>query len=118
MITPKGQAKLLDFGLSKLLQPAGSMTTADTLGQTGGVARTVPYMAPAQLQGENVDARSDLFSFGTVLYEMATGRRPFREETLTRLTDAILHQTVVSPRALNARISPELEQERRAPLGG
>jgi eukaryotic-like serine/threonine-protein kinase len=109
MITPKGQVKLLDFGLSKLLQPPGSMTTAETLGQTAGAAGTVPYMAPEQLQGENVDARSDFFSLGAVLYEMATGRRPFREETLTRLTDAILHQTAVSPRALNPRISPELE---------
>ena len=110
MITPKGQVKLLDFGLAKYLRPAGGMTTADTLGETAGVAGTVPYMAPEQLQGEELNARSDFFSFGAVLYEMATGRRPFQEQTLTRLTDAILHQVPVSPRALNARVSPELER--------
>jgi len=110
MITPKGQVKLLDFGLAKVVQPVAAMTTADTLNETVEVAGTVPYMAPEQLQGESVDARSDFFSFGAVLYEMATGQRPFREKTLTRLTDAILHQASVSPRALNARISPELER--------
>ncbi len=110
MITPKGQVKLLDFGLAKVVQPVGAMTTADTLNETVEVAGTVPYMAPEQLQGEGVDARSDFFSFGAVLFEMSTGQRPFRENTLTRLTDAILHQAPVSPRALNARISPELER--------
>jgi eukaryotic-like serine/threonine-protein kinase len=110
MITPKGQVKLLDFGLAKLLRPAGGMTTLETLSETAGLAGTAPYMAPEQLRGDVVDARSDIFSLGTVLYEMGTGQRPFKEETFARLTDAILHQTVVSPRALNARISPELEQ--------
>jgi eukaryotic-like serine/threonine-protein kinase len=110
MVTPKGQVKLLDFGLATLFEPIGTMTTAETLARTAGVAGTMPYMAPEQLQGENPDRRSDFFSFGAVLYEMATEQRPFREETVARLTEAILHQSPVSPRTLNTRISPELEQ--------
>jgi serine/threonine protein kinase/tetratricopeptide (TPR) repeat protein len=110
MVTPKGHVKLLDFGLAQLLKPTGAMPVADTFTETALVAGTLPYMAPEQLQGEGVDARSDLFSFGAVLYEMATGWRAFKEKTQTRLTDAILHQVPVSPRALNSRISPELER--------
>lgn len=110
MVTPKGQVKLLDFGLATLLRPVGIATTAQTLLQTAGVSGTVPYMAPEQLQGESPDARSDIFSFGTVLYEMATGKRPFREDTVAQLTDAILHRPVVGPRTINSRISPEIEQ--------
>jgi serine/threonine-protein kinase len=110
MVTAKGRVKVLDFGLAKLLRATPNMTTADTLNQTKGVAGTLPYMAPEQLQGEPVDARSDIFSCGTVLYELATGQRPFREAILSRLTDAILHQPPVSPRALNPRISLELER--------
>ncbi len=110
MVTPKGRAKVLDFGLAKLLRPVGNMTTAETLSETKGVAGTLLYMAPEQLQGEPVDARSDIFSFGVVLYEMATGQRPFREALTSRLTDAILHQSPVPPRALNPRTSPGLER--------
>jgi len=110
MVTPKGRVKVLDFGLAKLLRATPNMTTADTLNQTKGVAGTLPYMAPEQLQGEPVDARSDIFSCGTVLYELATGQRPFREAILSRLTDAILHQPPVSLRALNPRISLDLER--------
>jgi eukaryotic-like serine/threonine-protein kinase len=84
--------------------------TAETLNHTKEVAGTLPYMAPEQLQGDPVDARSDIFSFGVVLYELATGQRPFREIILSRLTDAILHQQPVPTRALNPRISPELER--------
>src|SRR5215469_394380 len=110
MISPKGQVKLLDFGLAKLLRPLGGMTTLETLSETAGLAGTAPYMSPEQLQGEDVDARSDIFSLGVVLYEMATRRRPFSEPTLTRVTEAILHQVPVSPRALNARLTPEFER--------
>jgi len=110
MVTPRGRVKVLDFGLAVLVRPAGSVMSADTLSRTAGVAGTLPYMAPEQLQGERVDARSDIFSIGVVLYEMATGQRPFREEITSRLTDAILHQHPVSPRALNPRISSELER--------
>jgi eukaryotic-like serine/threonine-protein kinase len=110
MVTPKDRVKLLDFGLAKLLRPVASMTTADTLSETQGVSGTLPYMAPEQLRGELAESRSDIFSFGSVLYEMATRRRPFRETIPSRLTDAILHQPAVAPRALNPRTSPELER--------
>ncbi|HMD31275.1 MAG TPA: protein kinase [Candidatus Acidoferrales bacterium] len=110
MVTPKGRVKVLDFGLAKLARPMGGMTTADTLSEVEGAPGTLPYMAPEQLQGEPADARSDIFSFGAVLYEMATGRRPFREEMASRLTDAILHQAPVAPRAMNPRTTLELER--------
>jgi eukaryotic-like serine/threonine-protein kinase len=110
MVTPKGRVKVLDFGLARLFHPAGEMTTAETLSATRGIAGTLPYMSPEQLQGEQPDPRSDIFSLGGVLYEIATGQRPFPETISSRLTDAIMHQVPVSPRALNSRISPELER--------
>jgi TolB-like protein/Tfp pilus assembly protein PilF/predicted Ser/Thr protein kinase len=110
LVNAKGRAKVLDFGLAKLLRPASNAAITQSAGETRGVAGTLPYMAPEQLRGEPVEARSDIFSFGAVLYEMATGQRPFREELSSRLTDAILHQPPVPPRAINARLSPELER--------
>ncbi len=109
LLTPKGQAKVLDFGLAKLLRPVSS-TTTESFTETQATAGTLPYMAPEQLRGETADARTDLFAAGIVLYEMSTGQRPFREAIVSRLTDAILHQPPVPPRALNARISSELER--------
>ena len=108
-LTEKGQAKVLDFGLAKLLRPRDE-TTADNLSSTQGAAGTLPYMSPEQLRGEQVDARSDIYTIGAVLYEMATYRRAFSEPLASRLIDAVLHQTPVPPRALNPRISPELER--------
>src|SRR5580692_8365632 len=70
-ITAKGQAKVLDFGLAKLLRPA-SVASTDTITDTQAIVGTLPYMSPEQLQGEAVDARSDIFTIGAVLYEMAT----------------------------------------------
>src|SRR3989449_1281036 len=110
LVTPKGQAKVLDFGLAKLLRPESEISTSDELSSTAALAGTLPYMSPERLRGEPADARSDIYGAGAVLYEMATGQRPFREELATRLADAILHQPPVSPRALNARVSPELER--------
>jgi len=66
-------------------------------------------MAPEQLRGETPDARADIYSLGCVFYEMATGRRAFLEDSAPRLTDAILHQAPVGPRAVNSRVSPQLE---------
>src|SRR6266566_9675307 len=77
-LTEKGQAKVLDFGLAKLLRPRDE-TTADNLSSTQGAAGTLPYMSPEQLRGEQVDARSDIYTIGAVLYEMATYRRAFSE---------------------------------------
>jgi len=107
-ITGKGRAKILDFGLAKLLRPVAEATT-DTLTDSQAAAGTLPYMPPEQLVGEPVDARADIYTIGAVLYEMATGRRAFREEQTSRLIDAILHQPPVAPRALNPRLSAELE---------
>lgn len=108
-ITAKGQAKVLDFGLAKLLHPAGVAST-DTVTDTQAIVGTLPYMSPEQLQGEAVDARSDIFTIGAVLYEMATNCRAFGERLPSRLVDTILHETPVTPRALNRRISAGLER--------
>jgi eukaryotic-like serine/threonine-protein kinase len=111
MVTAKGRVKVLDFGLAKLLRPGSSATAADTASDTQlGVSGTLPYMAPEQLREEVVDQRSDIFALGAVLYEMATGQRPFPETNSSRLTDAILNHAPVAPRALNPRVSPELER--------
>ncbi|HEU4401971.1 MAG TPA: protein kinase, partial [Candidatus Polarisedimenticolia bacterium] len=110
LVTPKGQVKVLDFGLARLMPRAEEASRAETMSQTQAVVGTLPYMAPEQLRSEDVDARTDLFALGAVLYEMATGKRPFREETSPRLTDAILHQEPVPPRALNATVSSEMER--------
>ncbi|HEV2490150.1 MAG TPA: protein kinase [Candidatus Acidoferrales bacterium] len=110
IVTPKGRAKILDFGLAKLLQPAAEKDLTRSLGETQSAAGTLPYMSPEQLRGDPADSRSDIFSFGAVLYEMATARRAFDEENSSRLIDAILNQPPVAPRAVNGRISPELER--------
>ncbi|MGD0011566.1 MAG: protein kinase, partial [Terriglobia bacterium] len=113
-VTPDGRLKILDFGIAKSLRVTRESSKYDvtTESATGdqAVAGTLPYMAPEQLRSEPADARSDLYSAGAVLYEMATGQRAFRDGVAPRLTDAILHQAVVPPRAVNARISPELER--------
>jgi eukaryotic-like serine/threonine-protein kinase len=108
-ITARGQAKVLDFGLAKLLHQV-SEVTSDTASDTQAGAGTLPYMPPEQLQGESVDARADIYTIGAVLYEMATNFKAFRQEVPSRLIEAILHQPPVPPRALNSRISLELEQ--------
>ena len=108
-ITERGQAKVLDFGLAKLL-PQVNELTSDTLSDTQAGAGTLPYMPPEQLQGEPVDARADIYTIGAVLYEMATDIRAFPGELPSRVIDAILHHPPVPPRALNSRISPELER--------
>jgi eukaryotic-like serine/threonine-protein kinase len=109
-ITERGQAKVLDFGLAKLLPKINELTASDTLTDTQAGAGTLPYMPPEQLQGESVDARADIYTIGAVLYEMATDRRAFPEALPSRVINAILHHPPVPPRALNSRISPELER--------
>jgi serine/threonine-protein kinase len=113
-ITLDGRLKILDFGIAKTLRVSREtskhdVTTDSTTGDKA-LMGTLPYMAPEQLRSEPADGRSDLFAAGAVLYEMATGQRAFRDEVGPRLTDAILHQPAVPPRAMNARISPELER--------
>jgi len=112
-INSKGQVKVLDFGLAKFFDPAHGGLKAETLTQSvddSHLMGTLPYMAPEQVSGEHIDARTDIYGLGVVLYEMATQKRPFRDESTPRLFDSILHQAVVAPRALNPHISPELER--------
>jgi tetratricopeptide (TPR) repeat protein len=94
MVSDDDRVKVLDFGLAKLCevdtQPVGPESTLQTLTQAGGLMGTVPYMSPEQVQGLPVDHRTDIFSFGIVLYEMATGRRPFRGDTGAYLMSSIL----------------------------
>ncbi|MFN7982654.1 MAG: protein kinase [Vicinamibacterales bacterium] len=118
-ITNRGQAKILDFGLAKALAPAGPdplATIAATQDQAflttrAGVALgTIAYMSPEQARGEDLDVRTDLFSFGVVLYEMATGERSFHGGTTAVIYDAILNRDPQAPRELNANVPEELER--------
>ncbi|MBZ5571609.1 MAG: protein kinase [Acidobacteriia bacterium] len=112
-ITQSGQVKLLDFGLAKLSRdgtPASDDTPyEDSLTAVGVVPGTAVYMAPEQARGEDLDPRSDIFSFGVVLYEMATGKKPFRGTNVVTTLDAMLHQKPASPLALNPGLPAELE---------
>jgi tetratricopeptide (TPR) repeat protein len=110
MITPDGRLKILDLGLAKLVHHdlGGDLTRSITV-ETGTISGTVPYMSPEQLRGLPVDARSDIYAAGAVLYEMATCHRPFPQSQSVELMDAILHQAPASPSLLNPRIAPGLD---------
>jgi Tol biopolymer transport system component len=111
-VTTDGRLKILDFGLATLSQDAlVSLNTTETMvSAPTGVAGTLPYMSPEQLLGDPVDERSDIYSAGVVLYELSTGRLPFRDSLITKLTNAIVHEQPPSPRALEPKISGELER--------
>jgi eukaryotic-like serine/threonine-protein kinase len=110
MVMPDGRLKILDFGLAKLVEPTICADLSEsTWIETDRFAGTIPYMSPEQLRGRPVDQRSDIFSAGAVLYEMATGHKPFPQSQSTEVIGAILHKDPESPSSLNAEISPGLE---------
>jgi eukaryotic-like serine/threonine-protein kinase len=109
-VSDRGHVKLLDFGLAKLLHPANEETLTQSETETQDLAGTLPYMAPEQLQGRSVDARADIYAVGVVLYEMATGQRPFREQSSVRLIADILHNPPALPGRVRPGVPPRLEE--------
>jgi serine/threonine protein kinase/Tol biopolymer transport system component len=118
VVSDRGIVKILDFGLAKLLQEGQESLSGETLSDTaqhlltspGTAVGTIAYMSPEQARGEELDARSDLFSLGAVLYQMVTGKHPFPGSTSAVIFDNILHNVPVAPVSLNAATPAELER--------
>ena len=114
MVSRDGRVKVLDFGLAKLSEveraPAGLAPTMEPISAVGLVLGTVPYMSPEQLRGESVDARSDLFSLGVVLYEMVTGKRPFGGGSAIEVSTSILRDAPPPTSSVRANVPGDLER--------
>ena len=113
-LTPNGQVKILDFGLAKLAKDGSVGTTTDSsleesLTQVGVIPGTAVYMSPEQARSEHLDVRSDIFSFGVVLFEMATGKKPFTGTNVVTTLHAVINSKPASPRSINPALPPELE---------
>jgi|CZKS01.1.fsa_nt_gi serine/threonine protein kinase len=113
-LTPNGQVKILDFGLAKLAKDESLGTSTDSsleesLTQVGVIPGTAVYMSPEQARSEDLDVRSDIFSFGVVLFEMATGKKPFTGTNVVMTLHAVINSKPASPRSLNPAVPPELE---------
>jgi Tol biopolymer transport system component len=108
-VSPRGEVKILDFGLAKQLPANIESTLGDSVDETRAFSGTLPYMAPEQLQGKRADGRTDVHAIGAVLYEMITGQRPFGKSRIPELIDQILHDAPVRPITLNPRISRRLQ---------
>ena len=112
-LTPTGQVKVLDFGLAKLVHNVGTDSdggrTDDSLTAVGIIPGTAVYMSPEQARSEEIDFRSDLFSFGVVMYEMSTGKKPFTGKNSLMTLDSVLHAKPIPPAELNPKMPVELE---------
>ncbi|MGA7685390.1 MAG: protein kinase [Terriglobales bacterium] len=113
-LTPGGQVKILDFGLAKLAKDGSVGTTTDTsleesLTQVGVIPGTAVYMSPEQARSDDLDVRSDIFSFGVVLYEMATGKKPFTGTNVVTTLHAVINAKPAPPRSVNPAVPKELE---------
>jgi TolB-like protein len=112
-LTPSGQVKVLDFGLAKLVHNVGTdsdgIAAENSLTAMGVIPGTAVYMSPEQARSEEIDFRSDLFSFGVVMYEMSTGKKPFTGKNSLMTLDAVLHDKPVPPGELNPKVPVELE---------
>ncbi len=107
-VTQSGLVKVLDFGVAKLVDEANQSDTA-TLTETNTITGTLPYMSPEQLRGENLDARSDIYALGVVLYEIATGQRLYSSSLHARLVEEILNRPASPPSSVNGNLSAKAD---------